>query len=206
MISKQQGRKTLKKVEIDKLIFILNEEENDASIFHIIHDNDNVFIPFFIKYENREYIVNSLMKNSFQNSDIKSIIFANDSKIMEIEENSFSNSKIKSISIPKNVLKIGSNAFYTCMKLRLVEIPTDSKLQIIENYAFSESLIESIFIPQNVTKIGEYAFSSCQMLQTIEISKNSKLLIIEKFAFYKSSISKISMPSNVREICESKKC
>ena len=91
------------------------------------------------------------------------------------------------ISIPSNVISVGSNAFANCFCLRSIVIP--ESVTSIGNYAFNGcSGLTSITIPKSVTSIGCCAFLGCSGLTSITISE-SLIKIIEKHVdvFYKSN-------------------
>ena len=80
------------------------------------------------------------------------------------------NSGITAVEIPASLDNIGALAFYNCLAINTVTIPSDSKLSTIGNKAFStcESLT-NITIPTGVSSIGEEAFYGCVGLNTINI-------------------------------------
>lgn len=67
------------------------------------------------------------------------------------------NDDVEKVVLPKTVREIGKYAFYTCHKLRSIEL--NEGLEIIGEYAFAytENLKE-IVIPSSVKKVGNYCF------------------------------------------------
>lgn len=133
----------------------------------------------------------------FASRDIKETTIP--SGIKQIQSNSFSFSSIEKIIISSSVTEIDECAFYSCLNLIQVEIPTDSQLRIIKEKAFNFTNIERIYIPRNVIRICKMAFS-CRKLKKVEIPIDSKLVTIESMAFFSSSIESITIPENVSEL------
>ncbi|KAK8838024.1 hypothetical protein M9Y10_035971 [Tritrichomonas musculus] len=195
--------RTVFKVEIDSIIYILNENDKTASIFNGRYAKINSFIPYSIKYGMQEYKITRILKDSFKGrNQLKSIEFDANSEIEIIEDDAFKRSNIETISIPSHVKEIGEDAFFSCESLKHVEISKDSELRIIGQGAFQYSAIESFFIPHHVTKISGYAFASCNKLEQFEISPDSELKTIGKNAFYSAKIRNLYIPSSVSTLIE----
>lgn len=70
-------------------------------------------------------------------------------------------------TVPKDVTKIGDDAFSGCKNL--VEIKLPDSVTSIGHWCFRESSLKSIVIPDTVTKIGQGAFWGCRQLEKITI-------------------------------------
>ena len=90
------------------------------------------------------------------------------------------------ISIPNNVTyegttyqvnTIGENAFYYCVQLTSVQIP--SSINTIEAYAFDGCHLTSIAIPSSVNLIKSDAFANCSHLESVYIENLSSWLNID---------------------------
>ena len=108
----------------------------------------------------------------------------------EIDKSMFGNTLIKNIILPKYTRSIGWDAFYMCIQLETIQIPSKisyigasafnyctslktitfegNSLTHIDNWAFSDCPIKSIYIPASVIQIGWGAFS-CPQLQEIHM-------------------------------------
>ena len=123
--------------------------------------------------------------------------------IKKISSNAFSdNCYVKKVIISPHVKEIGSDAFFQCEELQVVEFQQNSELQIIGKNAFIRTNINRVFIPPSVIEIGESAFYECDNLQLVEIPYNSQLQIIGKESFSGSQIRRIFIPQHVKVICE----
>ena len=86
-----------------------------------------------------------------------------------------------SVTIPSSVTSIGDNAFFYCNRLQSVTIP--SSVTSIGSGAFSYcSGLQSVTIPSSVTSIGSRAFYGCRGLQSVTIP--SSVTSIGTNAFY----------------------
>ena len=74
------------KVKQGNLLFYLNFDVKTAYIIgNSLTKQSDVFIPSYIKHDNKNYTITSIFKNSFESSImIKSVIFSPDSKLLII--------------------------------------------------------------------------------------------------------------------------
>lgn len=94
----------------------------------------------------------------------------------------YTNKKIISVTIPSSVTSIGSWAFSWCSSLQSIIFEGDSQLQSIGYNAFYECIsLTSITIPSSVTSIGSGAFYNCDSLMSITIP--SSVTSIGSYAF-----------------------
>ena len=108
-------------------------------------------------------------------------------------------SKVINQSKTYTVVSIGSFAFFDCVSLTSIELP--SSLTTIGSYAFGGSSLTSIELPSNLTTIGGHAFYNCSSLTSIELPSN--LTTIEEYAFqYCSNLTSIELPSSLTTIEE----
>lgn len=116
-------------MELNSIIYSINEEEMTAGIIGLNTDINELIIPLLINSESKDYIITSILEGAFSHSKI-------DSKLHTIEKESFSNSSLERIEIPSQVITIGERAFYNCRRLYQIEIPTNSNLQTKETKHF----------------------------------------------------------------------
>ena len=96
------------------------------------------------------------------------------------------------------VVGIGNKAFYQCMKLSVVSIP--SSVRCIGEYAFYNCLsLTNLTIPEGIVSIQEDAFSSCTGLTSISLPNSLKK--IESYVFSGcTQMTSIVIPDGVEEI------
>lgn len=212
----------LAKTEIKQLgfSFIINEEENTASLHHSNKVRGKVVIPISIKYKRKDFFVTKIHEKAFKEStDIKMIRFPEETKVTTIEKSAFSSNCIEKIVFPTNFFNFKTDIFCETPKLKEIEFNSKSShflfyenkfLMGKENQEseqfdvllFARRDIVEVTIPSFVKRICSYAFCQCRKIGKIEFESNSQLKVIERYAFYKSKIKSISIPSSVERICE----
>lgn len=141
--------------------------------------------------------------------------------VTTIPSNMFEGWQITSISIPESIVRIGDNAFKSCVKLQSISIP--NSVVSIESSAFmdcsslitvdlSDSLegirpnvfngcssLSYIVIPNSVSYIGLKAFSGCSSLVSLVIPDGVTEIFNEVFNGC-SSLTSITIPNSVTSI------
>ena len=84
--------------------------------------------------------------------------------VIGIGEDAFTNTSITSVSLSKNTIWLGQEAFYNCNKLTSVDF-NGAKLTEIPYSAFYGTAITSITLPESVTKLGERAFYNSSLAE-----------------------------------------
>lgn len=103
---------------------------------------------------------------------------------------------VESIIIPEGV-NVDGEAFFECLNLRRVVLPTSIKTIEVEAFARCENLTE-INIPEGVERIGDSAFWYCSNLTSIDLPQS--LLAIDNCAFDRANLSSVIIPNGVTEI------
>ena len=106
---------------------------------------------------------------------------------------------LKQVVLPSSTKAIGNYAFYYCVALTSVEIPS-SVITSIGEYAFYVcDALTSIEVPSSVNYIGSCAFYSCQSLTSVQL--NQGLKTISSSAFYAcSALVDIELPEGLEYI------
>jgi hypothetical protein len=130
---------------------------------------------------------------------ICSVTFGPDSKLRSIESLAFYDClKLKSIDIPSSVTFLGNGCFSSCSRLRSVSFCSGSMLNCISDKAFPGCSLQKIIIPSTVKTIGRLCLSSCKKLETVSLAVDSELVRIEKEAFrFCSALRSLFLPSSV---------
>ena len=102
------------------------------------------------------------------------------------------NNEIRNITIPSNVTKINSYAFYNCQGLESVTIPSTSTLASISNYAFYDCTGLTKVIVPNISKWCIINFS--------DYSSNPLYYAKHIYSDANNEIINISIPSSVTSI------
>lgn len=119
--------------------------------------------------------------------------------ISKIGENAFTKcTGLKKITIPANIKTIGKSSFQDCANLKSVSIAKGVTTISYAAFTMCESL-ETVKIPSSVKTIGESAFNECYSLKKAEFSEG--LQKIDKVAFSNCiKLSEIKIPASVKEI------
>ncbi len=105
---------------------------------------------------------------------------------------------LTSITIPSHVTSIGNFAFYQCNSLTSINIP--NRVNSIGNDVFGGcSSLTSVSIPNGLTSIGEGVFSACKNLTAVTIPNS--VTAIGDLAFRNcTNLTSISIPNSVTTI------
>ena len=177
--------------------------EDESYAVYAVNDSNMIgVVNIFISDSYNNLPISIVLGGGFYEfQEIKSITFAENSKLIGIGEKAFSGChSLKSIEIPKSVTLISPYAFEECRSLTGIEIPEGVK--IINDGTFYEcTSLASIMIPSGVTSIGGHAFQYCTSLASVTFGKNSKLNSIGDYAFSScTSLKSIEIPSSVTSI------
>ena len=107
------------------------------------------------------------------------------------------NLKLEKVTLPANIQKIEAAAFYYCIALNQVNLP--SGLLSIGCNAFSATALESVTIPNTVTEVQWNAFAQCSSLTTVKLSSSMTNISLQLFA-YCLSLGEIEIPESVTSI------
>ncbi len=188
---------------VDAYYYHNSWDDKTVSNLNLIAVNPTkIIVPNNINRNSNEYIQLMLNKKNF-----KSIIFENNSKILNIADGEFFDCKfLKEVILPSNLKSIDANAFNGCSLLESINIP--KSVTKIDEYAFSEcKKLNYIFIPKSVTFLGDFAFSYCDLLSLLildcscEIPINiiNKLTNLTRIKVYYNDENKIKNLKNANK-------
>lgn len=104
--------------------FILDFINNDVIIIKYIGEKNEVIIPSYLIINETKYYIKEIAENAFSNTDITSLSFDDDSKLIAVNDNAFSECLLlKNVSLPSSLEYIGTNIFYGCSNLEELTLP-----------------------------------------------------------------------------------
>ena len=114
-------------------------------------------------------LVTTIPERMFMHSRIGNIDFTNAGKCTSIGKEAFYDCiYLGSVALPTNLNTIGDGAFNTC--IRLEKVTFNSKLKTIESFAFSGCInLRNPKLPSSLLIINPYAFYSCSSITSINI-------------------------------------
>jgi hypothetical protein len=103
---------------------------------------------------------------AFDHSDPCEVVFANGSRLREIEDAAFfSCSDLRGLAVPASVEIIGDRCFQNCSRLCRVTFEGISRLRRIGGLAFSGCNIDAITIPASTRECDGSAFLGCPLIE-----------------------------------------
>lgn len=142
--------------------------------------------------------IKSIEDWAFSKTSLDEVIFP--ASLESIGHNSFDNSKVKNVTFAEgNKLKrIGSRVFYNCGSLQNVTFSTEAEITEIPDEAFNWcSKLSSINLPESVTSIGYWAFHTAPFSH-IELPGNLKIIGVN--AFRSTQLLSVIIPQSVNYI------
>ena len=133
---------------------VLSAEEKTVSINRDFEPGQEVIIPSTVSDGTNEYMVTELYNNNyfFHYTD---------------QDGNYRAYDVKKVTLPEHLQSIGSQLFYNCNQLLVVE--NTSHVKSVESSAFIGcSSLQTVDLPV-CTSVGEYAFFNCSSLQTVDL-------------------------------------
>lgn len=138
--------------------------------------------------------------NSYR-PNLKSVIFADNSKCTNIGESAFANCNVlEVVDFGENsaLQTIGRRSFYQCSSLSGIEMP--ATVTAINEYAFYGcSAVKEVIVPDGVTEIGGWAFYECASLTVVTIPDTVTLIGSDAFSRC-YALKSIIIPNSVTTI------
>ena len=120
---------------------------------------------------------------------LKTVTFAENSRLTAIGASAFAFDAITSVIIPVGVETIGGSAFGRCTSLTNVTFAEGSRLKTIGENAFVATAFQAITLPEGLTTIGNFVFQDNEALQSITIPASVKTIGQKVFGWCKSLTS-----------------
>lgn len=102
-------------------------------------------------------------------------------------------SPVEELVIPKEIIKIGDNAFSNSEYLKSIIFESGSNLETIGENAFNFSRINNIVLPEGLKYINANAFRNCDELRILEVPK-SVIEIGSQAFYYMSALKEVKLP------------
>ncbi len=153
-------------------------------------DTENDTLGYRLSADGTYYMVTSLNDKSATSVTIPDVL-SDGRPVQSISDRAFCFSDIEQVVIGKNVLSIGSSAFYNCAALEEIIIP--DAVKSISSNAFEESGLRHIGIGGGLSYLGNNAFSGCGKLKSVTVSdKNENFKDIDGNLYTKDGSSLIT--------------
>ncbi len=105
--------------------------------------------------------------------------------VTTIGDYAFDNSHVQSITIPKNVVEIGTQPFARNSELKSITFDDECQITSIpSNFAWQCSGLTTVSLPESITSIGTQAFSECPSITNITIPKNVTSIGDDAFSYF----------------------
>lgn len=123
--------------------------------------------------------------------------YSNRSEHDAISNSMFSGSRcLRYVSLPRDLRKIGRDAFYGCTSLEEVRFVGRSYIREIDNDAFRNCYeLTRINLPEGLERIGEGCFNNCGRLRRIDLPNT--LREIGKEAFANTGLTDVRLPRDL---------
>lgn len=153
-------------------ISIPSQIEHNNISYDVIGIGDRAFSGMPISSIILPPSIKSIGFESFYNSGLSSLIFSENSCMVEIGDDAFRGCQnLIHLDIPNSVTTIGKGAFINCINLESISLPNE--LLVIPNVCFSGcTKLESLIIPNKVTSISLGAIEGCNNLKYLTIGEN----------------------------------
>lgn len=145
--------------------------------------------------------VESIGTYAFYYTTLEEVIFEENTNITTLSDYCFASNrslKVVDLSNLKELITIGSNAFYSLTSLERIVFGADTKIENINYRAFSESYIKSLTIPKSVKTLGSELFGSS--LTNVVFEEGSALTSISGSFNRCSKLTSISLPNSLTSI------
>ena len=116
--------------------------------------------------------------------------------VISIGEDAFKNLSMVRVILPDTIYYIGRGAFYSCKKLKNINLP--SELEYIESYCFAFTSLEQIVLPNYINRISEGCFYGCMQLRNVVLPNKLKEICSE--SFFGTALEHIIIPESVSSI------
>ena len=164
----------------------------------VVSMGDGIFSESGVKTVNFKNVFTKIPENTFSNTQLSKVTFADETAINVIGSNAFSNTVITQFPISNTVdpLEINSGAFSECAQLASIVTP-DSTFRIREGAFADCTAAKTLKVGKNCELILARAFSNCSALTDIELNDSLQYIGSEAFSYCTSLVNAPKFPSTV---------
>lgn len=152
-------------IQVDDLQYVLDLNNNTATISKYIGSSDSILIKESIIHNNQSYTITTIGNDAFINCEnLEEVIFDDSSKITGLGYRAFYNCiNLKNIELPRGISVIKSKTFYNCKSLTTFNFSTNIKNIKQEAFYNCENLMY-VKIPKNIIEVAFRSFQNCYKL------------------------------------------
>lgn len=172
--------------------FCYEIQENIAVLTEIYQYRETEVIPGGLKYEGKEYPIEKIGENAFQDASVLRVITL-PKGLKEIQKEAFYGcDNIEEITIPDAVQKIGTGVFFNCERLQKVTF--GDGVDAISDEMFSNCYaLSEINFPEKLLHVGEESFWACENMKQMTLPE--EVVNVGNRAFYGSGIESMEILS-----------
>lgn len=173
--------------------FCYKIEDDIAVLTEIYQYRETEVIPGGLKYEGKEYPIEKIGENAFQDASVLRVITLPEG-LKEIGKEAFYGcDNIEEITIPDTVQKIGTGVFFNCERLKKVTF--GNGVDAVSDEMFSNCYeLSEVNFPKKLLHIGAESFWGCEKLKQLTLP--AEVVNIGSRAFYSSGIESMEICSD----------
>lgn len=195
----------------------IDETDQTASVTISFNAKGTVFIPHYVKFNNKNFKVISIDDRAFEYTHLESLEFSPDSEVKSFGS-ALDSASIRKLQIPSSLEEIDLMCFFNTKDLVDIEVSPDNKhfsyiedkyllgksdpnLNFFDTLIFARTDLEEAIIPPNIKYLKENSLKNCNEIKTIIFPEDSKVETIDDdvLCWY---FDKLVLSKNLKSISE----